>query len=38
MARNHAGDWRDPERVRAWAAERSTELLALDRQASEAER
>jgi hypothetical protein len=29
-ARTHAGDWRDPERIRGWAAEVSMELVSLD--------
>ena len=31
MARTHAGDWRDPERIRGWAAEVAMELVSLDR-------
>jgi menaquinone-dependent protoporphyrinogen oxidase len=30
MARTHAGDWRDPERIRGWAAEVAMELMSLD--------
>jgi menaquinone-dependent protoporphyrinogen oxidase len=30
MAKTHAGDWRDPERIRAWAAGVAMELMALD--------
>jgi menaquinone-dependent protoporphyrinogen oxidase len=30
MARTHAGDWRDPARIRAWAAEVAMELASLD--------
>jgi menaquinone-dependent protoporphyrinogen oxidase len=30
MARTHAGDWRDPARIRTWAAEVATELVSLD--------
>ena len=30
MAKTHAGDWRDPERIRGWAAEVAMELLSLD--------
>jgi menaquinone-dependent protoporphyrinogen oxidase len=29
MAKTHAGDWRDPERVRGWAAEVAMKLLRL---------
>jgi hypothetical protein len=29
MARTHAGDWRDPERVRGWAAEVAAALQAV---------
>jgi len=29
MAKTHAGDWRDPERVRAWTAEVAPQLAAL---------
>ena len=31
MAKTHAGDWRDPERIRGWAADVAMELLSLDR-------
>jgi menaquinone-dependent protoporphyrinogen oxidase len=31
MAKTHAGDWRDPERIRGWAAEVAMDLLSLDR-------
>jgi menaquinone-dependent protoporphyrinogen oxidase len=30
MAKTHAGDWRDPERIRGWAAEVAMELVSLD--------
>jgi menaquinone-dependent protoporphyrinogen oxidase len=30
MARTHAGDWRDPERIRGWAAAVAMELVSLD--------
>ena len=30
MARTNAGDWRDPERIRGWAADVARKLLALD--------
>jgi menaquinone-dependent protoporphyrinogen oxidase len=30
MAKTHAGDWRDPARIRAWAAEVAAELVSLD--------
>lgn len=30
MAKTHAGDWRDPERIRGWAAEVAMELMSLD--------
>jgi menaquinone-dependent protoporphyrinogen oxidase len=30
MAKTHAGDWRDPERIRGWAADMAMELLSLD--------
>ena len=30
MARTNAGDWRDPERIRGWAADVAMKLLALD--------
>ena len=30
MARTHTGDWRDPERIRGWAADVAMELLSLD--------
>ena len=30
MAKTHAGDWRDPERLRGWAAEVAMELMSLD--------
>jgi menaquinone-dependent protoporphyrinogen oxidase len=30
MAKTHAGDWRDPARIRAWAAEVAMELVSLD--------
>jgi menaquinone-dependent protoporphyrinogen oxidase len=31
MAKTRAGDWRDPERIRGWAADVAVELLSLDR-------
>jgi menaquinone-dependent protoporphyrinogen oxidase len=31
MAKTQAGDWRDPERIRGWAADLAMELLSLDR-------
>jgi menaquinone-dependent protoporphyrinogen oxidase len=31
MAKTHAGDWRDPERIRGWAADVAMELRSLDR-------
>jgi menaquinone-dependent protoporphyrinogen oxidase len=31
MAKTHAGDWRDPERIQGWAAEVAMDLLSLDR-------
>jgi hypothetical protein len=31
MAKTHAGDWREPERIRDWAADVAMELLSLDR-------
>jgi menaquinone-dependent protoporphyrinogen oxidase len=30
MAKTHAGDWRDPERIRGWAADVAMDLLSLD--------
>jgi menaquinone-dependent protoporphyrinogen oxidase len=30
MAKTHAGDWRDPDRIRGWAAEVAMELMSLD--------
>jgi hypothetical protein len=30
MAKTHAGDWRDPERIRGWAAEVAMEPMSLD--------
>ena len=30
MAKTHAGDWRDPEHIRGWAADVAMELLSLD--------
>jgi menaquinone-dependent protoporphyrinogen oxidase len=30
MAKTHTGDWRDPERIRGWAADVAMELLSLD--------
>ena len=30
MAKTYAGDWRDPERIRGWAAEAAMELVSLD--------
>jgi menaquinone-dependent protoporphyrinogen oxidase len=30
MAKTHAGDWRDAERIRAWATEMAMELVSLD--------
>jgi menaquinone-dependent protoporphyrinogen oxidase len=30
IAKTHAGDWRDRERIRGWAAERAMDLLSLD--------
>jgi menaquinone-dependent protoporphyrinogen oxidase len=31
MAKTHAGDWRDPKRIRGWVAEVAMELMSLDR-------
>ena len=30
MAKTHAGDWRDPDHIRGWAADVAMELLPLD--------
>jgi menaquinone-dependent protoporphyrinogen oxidase len=30
MAKTHAGDWRDPARIRGWAADIAIELVSLD--------
>jgi hypothetical protein len=30
MAKIHTGDWREPERIRGWAADVAMELLSLD--------
>lgn len=30
MAKTHAGDWRDPEHIRGWAADVAMELVSLD--------
>ena len=30
MAKTHAGDWRDSERIRGWAADVAMELVSLD--------